>query len=460
MLIESKSTNKVLSVFSLVMINIIAVDSLRTLSFGAKLGTTLIFYYAVCAIFFFIPVGLITAELATAWPKQGGIYVWAKKAFGPKVGFLVVWLQWIYNVIWYPTILALVVGIASYLIDPSLSKNKNFVFISVVSLFWLTTIINLFGLKVSSIVSTIGSIFGTLLPMFIIIGLGTTWLNGNSNSIEWNIIPQISSLSDTTLIVTVMFGLVGLEMSAVHAQDVKNPSKDYPMALLISGVLILFTLVASSLMIALVVPSDDLNIIVGIMQGLRVFFDYIDMEFLLPIFGSCVILGALCSVSTWVLGPTKGLLTVACEDDGLPKMLSELNRFGAPKNILLIQAVIVTVLSALYVLLTDVEEAYLLLTQLTAILALLMYVIMFLSAIKLRKSAPEQNRPFRVPGGDIGIEIVAFCGIAICSFAMLVSFIPPSQIYVDNHVLYTGMMLLGCIVFSLPALLIKSKSKV
>ncbi|MBT4963960.1 MAG: amino acid permease [Francisellaceae bacterium] len=459
MILESKPNSKVLSVFSLVMINVIAVDSLRTLSFGAKLGTNLIFYYAICALFYFIPVGLITAELATTWPKRGGIYVWAKEAFGIKTGFLVVWLQWIYNVIWYPTILGLVVGIASYLIDPSLSQNKNFICLSVVSLFWIATILNLFGLKVSSIISTIGSIFGTLLPMFIIIGLGFTWIFGTKSSITWDIIPKINSLSDTTLMVTVMFGLVGLEMSAVHAQDVKNPSRDYPAALLISGVLILFTLVISSLMIALVVPAQELNIIIGIMQGLKIFFEYINMPQMLPVFGSCVILGALCSVSTWILGPAKGLLAVAADDHGLPSFFAKTNKYGAPVNILLLQSVIVTILSALYILLAEVETAYLLLTQLTAILALIMYIIMFSSAVWLRKKAPNKKRPFKIAGGKFGMAITAGSGITICLFAMLVSFLPPSQLYIENHAQYSTILVIGTIIFILPALFIKRKGK-
>src|SRR6478672_5976935 len=101
-------SKKVLSVFSLVMINIIAVDSLRTLPISAKLGMSLIFYYVIAALIFFIPVALVAAELATAFPNTGGIYVWVREAFGKRVGFITIWLQWIYNVVWYPTILAFI----------------------------------------------------------------------------------------------------------------------------------------------------------------------------------------------------------------------------------------------------------------------------------------------------------------------------------------------------------------
>src|SRR5262245_25822142 len=115
---QLKSSKKILGVFSLVMINVIAVDSLRSLPFSATYGFSLIFYYLLAAICFFFPVALVAAELATGWPNKGGIYVWVREAFGERWGFLVIWLQWIYNVVWYPTILAFIAGTIAYLFDP------------------------------------------------------------------------------------------------------------------------------------------------------------------------------------------------------------------------------------------------------------------------------------------------------------------------------------------------------
>ena len=95
---------KTLGAFGLAMINVIAVDSLRSLPFSAEYGFSLVFFYILAAITFFFPTALVAAELATGWPNKGGIYVWVREAFGERWGFLVIWLQWIYNVVWYPTI--------------------------------------------------------------------------------------------------------------------------------------------------------------------------------------------------------------------------------------------------------------------------------------------------------------------------------------------------------------------
>src|SRR5690242_8046126 len=101
---RKNGSSKRLSVFALVMINVIAVDSLRNLTMGAEYGLALVFFYSLAALLFFIPTVLVTAELATGWPITGGSYVWVREAFGSRLGFLAIWLQWIYNVVWYPTI--------------------------------------------------------------------------------------------------------------------------------------------------------------------------------------------------------------------------------------------------------------------------------------------------------------------------------------------------------------------
>jgi amino acid transporter len=117
-----KIEKKTLSVISLVMINVIAIDSVRTLPMGAEYGFSLVFYYLMAAVLFFLPVSLVAAELATGWPETGGVYVWVREAFGKKTGFVAIWLQWFYNVCWYPTIMATVAATLAYCIDPNLVK--------------------------------------------------------------------------------------------------------------------------------------------------------------------------------------------------------------------------------------------------------------------------------------------------------------------------------------------------
>src|SRR5579872_4420927 len=181
------SGKKVLGVFSLVMINVIAVDNLRSLTAGAEYGFALVFFYLLAALLFFIPSILVSAELATGWPTTGGVYVWVREAFGPRWGFLTIWLQWIYNVVWYPTILAFMAATLAHLMNPALAANKIYTLGMILVLFWGATWMNCLGIRISSWVSIVGAVIGTIIPMLIIIVLGAFWLlNGHHSQIVFN----------------------------------------------------------------------------------------------------------------------------------------------------------------------------------------------------------------------------------------------------------------------------------
>ncbi|MFT4059135.1 MAG: APC family permease [Legionella sp.] len=442
---------KVLSVFSLVMINVIAVDSLRTLPISAKLGLSLVFYYVIAAFTFFIPVALVAAELATAHPSTGGIYVWVREAFGKRAGFITIWLQWIYNVVWYPTILAFIAATLSYLIAPELANNKFYLLGTVIGLFWLFTIINCFGMRISSIVSIIGATIGTVLPMILIISLAAMWaLQGRPMAVDYPTtwIPNFESIGNLSLFAAVLFGLIGMEMSAVHAEEVKDPQRDYPRALFYSTIIIISTLSLGSLSIVTVVPNDSLSVVSGLIDAYSVFFNSYNMPWMTSVIAVLIILGGLSGVSAWIIGPTKGLL-VSARDGSLPARFAYTNKYGAPTTILFTQAVIVTILSTVFILLHSINAAYWVLSDLSAQMALLVYVFMFAAAIKLRYSQPDQPRGYAIPGGNKVMWLIAGIGILCCISAMVVGFAPPSQIPVGNVFIFESLLIGGLILFVL-----------
>jgi putative glutamate/gamma-aminobutyrate antiporter len=447
-----KIENKTLSVLSLVMINVIAIDSVRTLPMGAEYGFSLVFYYLLAAIVFFVPVALVAAELATGWPETGGLYVWVREAFGKKTGFVTIWLQWFYNVCWYPTIMATVAATLAYCIDPTLVNDKTYMLMTIIPFFWGCTLINFFGMGTSSWVSTITAIIGTLVPMAFIIGLGAFWMYlGKPIQIEFSwktLLPDFSHANNLVMLTGLIYGLVGMEMSAAHAAEVKNPQRDYPRAILWSGMLILGTLIFASLAIALVIPQHQLNIVSGLLQGFDVFFKAFDIGWVTPLLALLIIIGALGGVNAWILGPSKGLL-VASQDGSLPLHLSKTNSRGVPVAVLLIQGGVFTLLCSVFLLMPSVSSSFWVLTDVTSILSLLVYIVMFAAALRLRYKYPEVRRAFVVPGGKVGLWLACIAGIISCLFTIVIGFLPPAQIPVGSLLRYeliiSGGIVLGCL---------------
>ena len=455
-------SGKKIGTFSLVMINIIAVDSIRSLPFSAEYGFSLIFYYMLGALLFFLPISFITAELATGWPEKGGIYVWIREAFGKKCAFFIIWLQWVYNIVWYPTILSLVAGTLAYLINPDLMHSKTYMVSVVLVLFWASTLVNCFGVKISSLVSTVGAIIGTLLPMLFIIGLGVFWFFGDRPvQIQMNaatFFPKEFDFTHLSFLVAVLFGLIGMEMSASHADEVKNPHKSFPRAILLSAIIIIGSLIGASLAIAMVIPSKDLNLITGIVQAYRLFLDSFGLTFLVPVIEILIIIGGLCGVSAWIIGPSKGVL-IAANDGVAPEFFKRVNKKGVPTNILLLQGCIFTVICSVYLLLPTVRSSFWAFTAMTAQLALMVYVGLFLSGIYLRYKEPLTKREFKVPFGNIGIIILGSVGTLTCLFAIFLGFIPPAEVNVGNIYLYEAILVVGIIALSCPPFLIALKRR-
>ena len=444
---------KTLSVFSLVMINVIAIDSVRTLPMGAEYGFALVFYYLLAALVFFLPVALVSAELATGWPENGGLYIWVREAFGKKLGFITIWLQWFYNVCWYPTIMATVAATLAYCIDPNLVNNKFYMLMVIIPFFWGCTLVNFFGMGASSWVSSICAIIGTLVPMGFIIMLGIIWLvMGNPVHVQFSwhsLMPDLSHITNLVMLTGLMYGLVGMEMSAVHASEVKNPQHDYPRATLWSALIILGSLIFASLAIALVIPQDQLNIVSGLLQAFDVFFKAFNIGWVTPVLAVLIIVGALGGVNAWILGPSKGLL-VASRDGSLPLQLSKTNKQGVPVLVLLIQGLVFTVLCTVFLFMPSVSSSFWVLTDVTSLLSLLVYMAMFLAALRLRYKYPDVPRAFVVPGGKFGIWLVCLTGLASCIFTFVIGFFPPSQIPVGSLFTYeliiVAGVILGCLV--------------
>ncbi|WP_395947457.1 APC family permease [Caedibacter taeniospiralis] len=453
------STTKSLTLLRLVMINIIAVDSLRNISITAQAGWVVVSFYILAAIVFLIPCALLTAEMATGYSKNGGIYLWTKEAFGAKTGFIILWLQWVYNLVWFPSICGFFAGIIAYIIAPWFGVNPNELVSSPwymigmsLCMFWLATVVNLFGIKTSSTLSIIGAIVGTLMPMLLIIGLALFWVLAGQPVLKpehvSDVLPSFANIGSWGLFLTVMFSLFGLEMSSIHAGNVKNPKKNFPKALLISSVVILLSLVLSNIAIFTVNSgtSGNVDIVTGLMASFGYFFEQFHMPWMSDVVALTLVLGAFTTVSAWIMGLSRAF-TVAAEDGLVSKKLAQTNKYQAPSKVLILQGIIFSLFCLSYLLMPSVNSAYWFLSALTAQLAVLAYIGMFAAAIKLRLSNELKPGQYMIFGGVKGTIMMAVLGFIGCIIAISVGFIPTSD--VSMPALDFDLLLLGGIVIAL-----------
>ena len=463
-----KSVVGKLSVMTLAIMNIAAVVSLRGLSSEATYGITSAFYYLFAAIVFLVPTALVAAELAAMFStKQGGVFRWVGEAMGKRMGFLAIFLQWIESTIWFPTVLTF--GAVSLAFigmdltqDTALASNKMFTLAVVLGIYWLATIISLKGLGWVGKISKIGAIVGTIIPAALLIILGIIYVStGGHNHMDMtqSFFPDLSNFNNLVLASSIFLFYAGMEMMGIHVMEVDNPGRNYPLAIFIGSFVTVLIFILGTFAVSIVIPAQDISLTQSLLMAFEKFFAYIHMSWLGPIIAVCLAFGVLAGVLTWVSGPSRGIFTVG-KAGFLPPFFQKTNKGGVQKNILLVQGSIVSILGLLFVVMPSVQSFYQILSQLTVLLYLIMYMLMFSSAIILRYKLPKAERPFSIgKKGNLLIWLVAGMGFLGSLLAFVLSFVPPSQIETGNNTMWFAVLVSGAVIVVVIPLVIYSMRK-
>jgi amino acid transporter len=437
---------KKISMASLVILMIAAIDNIRNLPTAALFGSSLIFFFSLSACFFLIPTALVAAELSAAFPEKGGVYQWVQMAFGKRWAMVAIWLQWINTMVWYPTMLLFISGTFAYLIDPNLVHNKAYLISMVLTIFWSLTFVNLRGLHISALVNNICCIAGMMVPLLVLIVFGAIWFfSGKPLQITLSydqIIPPLGDATSWVSLIAIMASFLGMELSGVHVNDIQNPQRNFPKAVLMAASFIFLSMVLGSLAIAFVLPAKEINLVSGVMQLFTSFFKSFGLEGLTPVMTLLIAFGSIGTMINWLISPAKGLMHAA-EYKFLPEIFAKKNQYGVPTAILLGQAVLVSLVCLLFLLEPSINGFYWFLTALSTELYMLMYVLMFAAALKLHYRYKERSAAFKIPGKSFGIWLVSAFGLLGCLATIAVSFFPPENVDIGTPGRYVYLICAG-----------------
>lgn len=448
-------SRRFLGVFLLAMLNLSVMTSLRNLPIVAEYGFGSAFFYFLVALVFLFPAALISAELATGWTRTGGVYIWVREAFGPGWGFFAIWMQWVHNVTWFPAILSFSATALAYLLQHlfgdavapyHLSENKAFLIGCILVGFWGFTIFNFFGLKNSSWFSALGVIAGTIIPGIFLILLAGYWiLKGFPLQIAFSaeaLIPSFHNIQNLVFLTGLFLAFGGLEVSAAHAREVKDPQKTFPRAVAIAGSLSLLIYVMGAIAIAIMIPKEKISLVGGLIEAFQLFLGNFGLSWIFVPIALMIILGAIGELNAWIIGPVRALHATSKHGD-LPLFFQKLNRYGMPSRLLLFQGIIVSIAAFVFLFMPSASSAFWILSAMSAQLYLLMYILMFLAAIKLRYSHSHVERPYRIPYHMPGIWFVGTLGALSSLFGFAMGFVPPGQLSVGNLYFYEGFLFGG-----------------
>lgn len=455
---NSKPTKTVakLGVITLAIMNVAAVVSLRGLASEATYGLSSAFYYLFAAIVFLIPTALVAAELAAMFSdKQGGVFRWVGEAFGKRIGFLAIFLQWIESTIWFPTVLTFgAVSLAfigmNEVSDAAMASNKLFTLIVVLAIYWGATIISLKGMGWVGKVSKIGAMVGTIIPAGLLIVFGIIYISSGGHNymdMSGSFFPDLTNFNNLVLASSIFLFYAGMEMMGVHVMEVENPGRNYPKAILMGSLITVLIFVLGTFALGFVIPADKISLTQSLLVGFDNYLAYLNMSWAGPVIAVALAFGVLAGVLTWVAGPSRGIFTVG-KAGYLPPFFQKTNKNGVQRNILMVQGGLVTILGLLFVVMPTVQTFYQILSQLTVLLYLIMYLLMFAAAITLRYKMPKAVRPFAIgKKSNLLIWIVGGVGFLGSLLAFVLSFIMPTMFegQISNFTWF-GVLIAGAVI--------------
>ena len=438
-----------MSWLTLALMTTSSVASLRSAPTMAVYGLACVFLYVVPAIVFLVPTALVSAELASGW--EGGVYRWVSEGLSKPLGFLAVWCQFAMTIFYYPSLLAYVASTIAYVVDPGLASNGLYTAIVIMVLYWTGVWVSSRGTNAVAGLSSWGLVIGTLVPGVLLVVLGMVFLGqGNPSAAPMtpsHILPAWTGLASLVLIVNNFLSFSGMEMNAVHVSSLRHPAREFPRSIFTASGLVLLIFILPALAISWVVPSSQLSLTAGVMQAFDSFFQYFHIGWLTPVIAVALVAASLGGMLTWLAGPSKGLLLISRQEGYLPPFLQRLNRQGVQQNILVTQGVVTTVIALAYAFLPNVSSAYWIFSVITTQVYLIVYLLMFAAAIRLRRNQPDHARGYRAPG----LVVLCVVGLLSSAAAMVIGFVPSSQfgngsVWIYIAIVGGGLLLLGVVI--------------
>lgn len=446
----SNTNSGLLGIKDIVFMNVIAILSLRQIPNVAPYGASAMLLWVIAAFCLFFPLAMVCGELSTGWPKDGGIFVWIKEAFGKRIAWIVVVCFLFSCVLFFPLMLQFGFTALGYMIGGGLAENKAFIGIGSAVIFWLLTLMNIRGMEWTKIINSISAWCGVFIPSAILILLAVVWLcTGHQMQTDYttakNWIPDLGHWDTIVFLSSMMFAFAGLEVAPMIAGRTRNPQRDFPRAMAVSAAVIVGIYMVGTWALNTLLPAGKTDIEAGVMQAMHAAADTLHMPWLIPVMAICMFFGALGQINSWLVGPIYMLQEASREDNLLGDRIGKLHPvWKTPAFALTVQAIIVTVLCFSTFISPSVAAAYWMLTALTTITYFIPYLVMFPAFWRLRKTQPDTPRSFKIPGKVLPAILPAL-GFLSIAFAVALLFIPPSQIDMGGYFQYAGKIIGGAV---------------
>ena len=416
---------KALRLGDMTLMTVSAILLLDTVAASAAIGVSSMFWWVFLGISFFIPYGLMNAEMGTTYPEEGGIYAWVRDAFGGRWASRITWSYWVNNLLWVPSVFILFASIFNQLFGFDFGLGAQMAM--GIALLWGAVAVNVLSLNIGKWVPNIGATVKILVFLVLIAG-AFNYVAHNGTANEITLQAMVPSWGDgLTYLSTIIYGMLGFELMCATPGAIHNPSRNIPRAILISGAIIISLYAFGTYAVLAAIPVDDINLVEGLVDTLYLFFGGSELgKAFAFVLGVGILFTFFSNAVTWAIGCNKAAAEAAAEGE-LPNFLAiEHKEHGTPLGAALAMGVFGSVIILLYgALAGSNEELFWNLFACSAVMFLLPYAGMVLSFARMRMVDADKVRPYKMPvSNGIAVALAIYCAFCIFTSAVFLMYTP------------------------------------
>jgi amino acid transporter len=437
---------RILGLVPMVLFSVSAMITLDSVATVAASGWRGITVFTVLAIVFYAPYGFITAELGSAWPQEGGIYVWIREAYGERVGGVCAWFYWVNLAYWAPAVFVIFAGTVRSAFWPGMSRTWEELI--VIGLLWLVVAIGILPLRLTTWVNNASAAAKiAVLLAAALVGLVFALRHGIANPVSAGELLPAGGLR-LAAVAVILSNFCGFEVMSSLGGSLKDPRRDVPRMILIAGLAIVGTQIVGMAGVLAALPLKELSIVSGIADAMQLSFERVLGGGATAAYDVVIVLLLFTFVGTMVTWSTGAnhSINVTGLDRSAPKVFGHLNRrFGTPDYAFVLMAAVATALTAVnYALFGGNEQIFWTIFSLSSIVFMAPYLLMFPALLVLRRRHPDVPRPYRVPGGRAGAWLAVLLAEAFVLFGIGVFLVViPTG---GSRVVYTAITAGGAVV--------------
>jgi len=423
--------------WDVLLFNIAAVLGPRWIAAAAHNGTSSISLWALAAVFFFLPNAFVIIELSTRFPSEGGLYVWCKEAFGEFHGFVAGWTYWVYTFFYFPGLLMASAAMCAYIGGPKtafLAQDRPFLIVGSLVLLFVAVYLNIIGLHIGKWLQNAGGI-GTYVPLLMLVALGGyLWVTHGAQT-HFSVANMLPAWNWDTVNFwpQIAFAFTALELCSMMSEEVRDPHRTFPRAILSSGLLISLIYIAGTFAVLAMVPAAAVDPKAGVFQALTTGSTLLRIGAYGVIAALLVTAGNAGGVGTTVAGVARIPFVVGI-DRYMPAAFGKIHpKWKTPWVSILVQALISGAILLVIQLNETANSAYQILVDAGTILYFVPLLYMFAAVIKLAYRADRAERAARenaslIPGGKFGVWVMGVLGMAVVTGGIVLSMIPPGDV--------------------------------